>query len=129
MRFHEMFRDWEDVEEYGAGTVIFSEQDPADAMYFIISGKVELALHGEVLSTEGKGGFIGEMAMIESAKCRVTATSLGEVKLARLNRDQLRAIVDKNSDFSLHVMAVMADRLRIVDEYITTQFAQFAQSE
>ena len=124
MRFLEMFRDWDDVQEYGAHTVIFSEQDPADAMYFIISGEVELSLHDETLGTEKEGGFIGEMAMVKSATCGVTATTLGEVKLARLDYDQLRIFIDKNTEFALHVMAVMADRLRTVDEYITTQFAQ-----
>ena len=124
MKFLELFRDWGDVEEYDAGTVIFSEQDPADAMYFILSGEVELTFRGEVLGTEKKGGFIGEMAMIDSASCGVTATAGDEVKLARLDREQLRAFIDKNTEFALHVMAVMADRLRTVDEYITTQFAQ-----
>ena len=61
MRFLEMFRDWDDMVELDAGTVIFSEQDPADAMYFILSGEVELTFRGEILGTEKKGGFIGEM--------------------------------------------------------------------
>jgi CRP/FNR family cyclic AMP-dependent transcriptional regulator len=124
MRFLEMFRDWDDMVELDAGTVIFSEQDPADAMYFILSGEVELTFRGEILGTEKKGGFIGEMTMIDSATCCVTATAGEDVKLARLDREQLRAFIDKNTEFALHVMAVMADRLRTVDEYITTQFAQ-----
>lgn len=124
MKFLELFRDWEDVEEYDAGTVIFSEQDPADTMYFILSGEVGLTFRGEVLGSEKKGGFIGEMAMIDSATCSVTATAGDEVKLARLDREQLRSFIDKNTEFALHIMAVMADRLRTVDEYITTQFAQ-----
>ena len=125
MRFLEMFSDWEDVEEYRAGTVIFSERDPADVMYIIISGEIELTLHGEPLGAEGEGGIIGEMAMINSATRSATATTLTKVKLARLNRDQFRVFIDENTEFALHVMAVMANRLRAVNEYITTQFAQF----
>lgn len=124
MKFFGMFRDWEDVEEHRAGTVIFLERDPAEVMYVIISGEVELSLHGEPLGTESEGGIIGEMAMINSATCGATATALTEVKLARLDRDQVKALIDKNTDFALHVMAVMANRLRAVDKYITTQFAQ-----
>ena len=124
MGFLGMFRDWEGVEEYRAGTVIFSEQDPAEVMYVIISGEVGLTLRGEPLGTEGKGGIIGEMAMIDSATCSATATTLSQAKLARLDRDQLREFIDGNTEFALHVMAVMANRLRAVDEYITTQFAQ-----
>ena len=124
MKFLEMFRDWEDMEEFRAHTVIFSERDQADVMYVIISGEVELTLHGEPLGAEGEGGIIGEMAMIDSATYSATATTLGQAKLARLNRDQLREFIDGNTEFALHVMAVMANRLRAVDEYITTQFAQ-----
>ena len=125
MGFLEMFSDWEDVEEYRAGTVIFSERDPADVMYIIISGEIELTLHGEPLGAEGEGGIIGEMAMINSATRSATATTLTKVKLARLNRDQFRVFIDENTEFALHVMSVMANRLRAVNEYITTQFAQF----
>jgi len=125
MRFLEMFRDWENTEEYDARTVIFAERDPADVMYVILSGEVELTLHGEPLGAEGEGGIIGEMAMINSATRSATATTLGKVKLARLDRDEFKALITDNTEFSLHVMAVLANRLRAVDQYISTQFAQF----
>ena len=125
MNFLELFRDWEDIEVFRARTVIFSERDPAEIMYVILSGEVELTLHGEPLGAEGKGGIIGEMAMINAATRSATATTLTKVKLARLDRDQFRALVGENADFSLHVMAVLANRLRAVNNYITTQFAQF----
>ena len=125
MNFLELFRDWEDIEVFRARTVIFSERDPADVMYVILSGEIELTLHGEPLGAEGEGGIIGEMAMINSATRSATATTLTKVKLARLDRDQFRALVGENTEFSLHVMAVLANRLRAVNNYITTQFAQF----
>jgi CRP-like cAMP-binding protein len=125
MKFLELFHDWEDVEEYRAGTVIFSERDPADVMYIVLSGEVELTLHGEPLGAEGEGGIIGEMAMINSSTRSATATTLTKVKLARLDREQFRVFIHENTEFSLHVMAVLANRLRAVNEYITTQFAEF----
>jgi CRP/FNR family cyclic AMP-dependent transcriptional regulator len=125
MKFLNMFRDWEDVVEFDARTVLFSERDLADVMYVVISGEIELTLHGEPLGAEGEGGIVGEMAMINSARRSATATTLTKVKLARLDRDQFREFIGDNVEFSLHVMAVLANRLRAVDQYITTQFAQF----
>ena len=125
MRFLDMFRDWENTEEYDARTVIFSERDPADVMYVILSGEIELTLHGESLGAEEEGGIIGEMAIINSATRSATATTLSKVKLARLDRDEFKALIADNTEFSLHVMAVLANRLRAVDQYISTQFAQF----
>ena len=125
MRFLDMFRDWENTEEHDARTVIFSERDPADVMYVILSGEIELTLHGEPLGAEGEGGIIGEMAIINSATRSATATTLSKVKLARLDRDEFKALIADNTEFSLHVMAVLANRLRAVDQFISTQFAQF----
>jgi len=124
MKFIDMFRDWKDVQEFRAKTVIFSEGDAADVMYVVLSGEVELTLHDEPLGMEGEGGIIGEMAMINGAPRSATATTLTKVKLARVGRDQFREFVSSNADFSLHVMAVLANRLRAVDQYITTQFRQ-----
>lgn len=121
MKFIELFRNWDDVVEFDAGTVIFSERDPADVMYVVISGEVELTLRGEPLGAECDGGIFGEMAMINSATRSASATALTKVSLARLDRDQFSSFIKENSDFSLHVMAVLANRLRAVDKYITTK--------
>ena len=123
MRFLELFRDWEDEHEHDAQTVVFSERDSADVMYVILSGEIELTLHGEPLGVESKGGIVGEMAMIDSATHGATATTLSNVKLARLNRGQLEDFIGKRPEFALHVMEVMANRLRAVDKYITTQIS------
>ena len=125
MRLDELFSDWEDIVKYGARTVVFSERDSADVMYVIISGQAELTLRGEPIGAECEGGMLGEMAMITSGNRSATATTLTKVKLARVNRDQFRVLVDENTDFAFHVMAVLANRLRSVHDYYTTQFAQF----
>lgn len=122
MNLHEMFRDWEEMEEYSSRTVIFSERDPADVMYIVIEGEVELTLNGEPLGMESKGGMIGEMAMIYPTGTRsATATTLTKVKLARVNRNQFRALVGENTEFSFHVMAVLANRLIVANTYISRQ--------
>ncbi|HLF30805.1 MAG TPA: cyclic nucleotide-binding domain-containing protein [Xanthomonadales bacterium] len=124
MNMIELFRDWNDVVEYPAKTVIFAERDPADVMYVILSGEVELTLRGEPLGAEAEGGMIGEMAMINSATRSATATTLSKVRLARVGRDEFKRLVSGNTEFSLHVMAVLANRLRALDNFITIQFAR-----
>jgi CRP/FNR family cyclic AMP-dependent transcriptional regulator len=119
-----LFKGWEDVAEYPAHTVIFSAGDPADVMYYILSGEVELTLHGESIGTDSAGDIIGEMAMVPSASYSATATPLSGVKLARLNDQQLKELASENTEFSLHVMSILANRLRSIDKYITTHIAQ-----
>ena len=121
MKFPELFRAWKYMEEYKAGAVICSEGEPADSLYFIISGEVELTLRGERLDVEKAGGIIGEMSLISAAVCCVTSKALTDVKLARLDRDQLTLLSSENPEFSLHVMAVLANRLRAIDQYISAR--------
>lgn len=122
MEFLDLFRDWDDVEEYREQAVIFSEGDSADVLYVIIDGEVELTLGGSALSTEKEGGIIGELAILDAADRSHSARALTEVTLARLDRDQFRLLSKQNSDFSLHMMSALADRLRAVDRFIVTQF-------
>lgn len=122
MKLQEMFNDWEDVEKYRANTVIFAERDPAHLMYIVLSGEVELTLGDEPLGIESPGGMIGEMAMIYPNGIRsATATTLTKVKLARLDREQFRALVGESTDFALHVMGVLANRLVVANSFIATQ--------
>ena len=121
MELLKIFRDWKDVVEFSEHTVIFPEGKPADVLYVIISGEVELTLGGERLVTEGVGGFIGEMAITHSATRSTTATALTDVKLARLTRYQLSMLMSKSIDLSLHVLAKLANRLNAVNHTIITQ--------
>jgi CRP-like cAMP-binding protein len=121
MNIKKLFRDWDSVEEFEAGAVIFSEREPAEVMYVILAGEVELSVQGTSLGTEGQGGIIGEMAVIGVGSRSASATALSNVRLARLDREQFRDLVKKNSTFSLHAMTAFANRLRAVDRFISTR--------
>ena len=118
MDYLELFADWPDTASFDACAVIFSEQEPADYVFVILSGEVELSFHGEKLEVEKRGGIIGEMAVIETASRSVTATALTPVIAARLDLQQFRSMIDKSSEFSLHAMATLANRLRSADDFI-----------
>ena len=116
-----MFRNWQEVEEFDSEAVIFTEGDPADQLYVILAGEVELTLHGDSLGSESKGSIIGEMAMLESATRNATAIARGKVKLAKLDRAELQKMIRESPEFSLRAMTVLAKRLRAVDQYISAQ--------
>jgi CRP-like cAMP-binding protein len=111
----ELFGDWEDQVEYKKGEVIFHEQEEADVMYVVTEGEVELLLKGEPLGAELPGGLVGEMAMINAKYRSATAVALTKSRLARITRDQFKATIVKNPDCAMHVMAVLANRLRVAN--------------
>ena len=81
MDFLKLLRNWKDVDEYPAETVIFQEGHPVDFLYIIMSGQIDLTLRGESLGNEEVGGIIGEMAIFQSASRSTTATSTTDVKI------------------------------------------------
>lgn len=123
MKFHKLFYDWPDLQEFTAGNTVYSAGEPADTLYFIRAGKVELSLHGVSLGIEKRGNIIGEMAMMKSARQSVTASVVSDVKLARIDRKQLKRLIKNNNAFSIHVMSALAKRLSDVDRFITNQIA------
>jgi CRP/FNR family cyclic AMP-dependent transcriptional regulator len=121
MKVENLFRDWEAVEDFDAGAVIFSEREPAEFVYVILSGEVELTLQGTSLGTEGQGGIVGEMAVFEAGTRSATATAKCPTSVARLDRDEFHKLARKHPKFSLHAMTTLADRLRAVDRFISTR--------
>lgn len=121
MQFLDLFNGWEDMEEFEAQSLVYSENQRADYMYVVLSGEVELSFHGSVLGKEQKGGIIGEMAMLKSASRNCTATAITDVSLARLNQKQFRELIDQSSEFSFHAMATLANRLRAADRFISSK--------
>jgi len=124
MKFQKLFHDWQDVVEHKTGDTIFSAGDKAEFLYFLMSGEVELNLHGQSLEKEGPGGIIGEMATVQSSVQNATATAISDVRLARMDRKSLKKVINANNGFSFRIMSTLAKRLRAVDEFIIDQMKQ-----
>ena len=118
MSFLSLLRHRKDLVEYEPGDVIYSKGEPADTLYVIVVGEVELSVHDRSLGIEGEGSIIGEMALLESATRNSTATARSDVKLAGLDRTQLKKLIGEHADFALRAMTVLANRLRAVDQLI-----------
>lgn len=121
MSFLSSLRHRKDLVEYEPGDVIYSKGEPADTLYVIVAGEVELSVHGRSLGVEGEGSIIGEMALLESATRNSTATARSGVRVARLDRAQFQKLIGEHADFALRAMTVLANRLRAVDRLIISK--------
>jgi len=118
MRVLDLFRGWKNIETHDAGAVIFSKSDPAEVLYVLLDGEVELSVRERVLATEVKGGIIGEMAMLDSAPNNALATATRPVRLAVIHKEEIPKLISRSSEFSMQLMTVLANRLRALDNYI-----------
>jgi CRP-like cAMP-binding protein len=76
-----------------AGTVIVREGEPADALYVLVSGSVDVTARGEAgaeeraLRTMPAGSYFGEIGLLESIPRTATVTAAEPCELLRIDGD------------------------------------------
>src|SRR6185295_13015340 len=113
-----LFQNSKDAQSYASGTQIFGEGETGGHMYFVVDGSVEIAVHGKVVETVGSGAMIGEMALIDHLPRSATARAVTDAKLVAIDQRRFLFLVQGPPFFAIHVMKVMADRLRRMNETI-----------
>ncbi len=114
----DLFANETEPREYADGDVIFRAWDMGAEMYVVLEGRVEIAIESKVLETLGVGEPFGEMALIDQAPRTATATAKGPCKLAVITERRFLFLVQQRPEFALHIMKVMADRIRKMNERV-----------
>ena len=111
-----LFEHADDAKSVTAGTTIFRTGDPRDAMYAVLEGEVDIVVNGKLVETVCKGGIFGEMALIVGENRTATAVAKTDVRLVAVDERRFLFLVQQTPNFSLHVMRVLTERLRSMDE-------------
>jgi CRP-like cAMP-binding protein len=91
------------------GTVVVREGDPADSLYVVLSGRVNIFLHGNdgekevVLATKGPGEYFGEM-MLDDNPRSASVVALEPSKFAVISRADFKALILKHPEVGLQVI-------------------------
>ena len=112
------FQYFENVETHGAGETIFEEGKPGEHMYVIMDGEVDIQVKGKSIYRAAAGELVGEMALIDSERRSATAIALKDTRLVPVGEEQFLYMVKETPHFALHVLRVLVDRLRHMDENI-----------
>ena len=97
-----------------AGTVVFQQGTPADFLYFIISGKVEMSFKPYdgtpiTVSHVEKGGLFGWSAVVGSEKYTSSAIAIEEVKVYRVRGSELRKFCKEHPEAGKDILERLAD--------------------
>lgn len=114
----EVFKDSEDVVSLPAGSIIATEGDEGTQMYVVMKGEVTISVNDKVLATASPGEIVGEMALINSNIRSATIIAQTDCRLALIDQPSFNALLRHVPDFSMHVMKVLADRLKNAYEVI-----------
>lgn len=113
----ELFKDDQDgVIEVDAEQNVFSEGDEGDNMYVVLEGIIALKVGYEIIDIVEEGGLMGEMAIIDDKKRSATALAKTKCKMVPVSRERFLALVKEKPEFALHVMSVLAERIRNMNE-------------
>ena len=100
---------------YDTGAVLFYEGDPANAVWIINGGKVQLSKRvcseEIVIETLGAGDFFGEISLLSNSAQMVTATVVEPAKLLVIESPQYEALLRSNGELSMRMLRKLVGRL------------------
>ncbi len=106
------------IRDYKAGEVIFREGDPAEEMFVVKTGTVEIRLGNRLLDTLSERSIFGEMALIDRGPRSATAVAMIDSTLVPIAEKQFLLMVSRTPYFALNVMRVLVQRLRTSNSVI-----------
>ena len=97
-----------------AGTVVFQQGAPAEFLYFIVTGKVEVSFKPYdgspmTVSHVEKGGLFGWSAVVGSEKYTSSATAIEEVEAFRVRGSELRKFCLEHPEAGKDILERLAD--------------------
>ena len=107
---------------FAEGQVLFREGDPANSVFRLLSGVVEILreLDGDpiLLGTVGAGQFIGEMGIIENRPRSATARAASEVDVEFLTATEFLDHITSSPQAARELIQRLSQRLREADDRI-----------
>jgi CRP-like cAMP-binding protein len=100
------------VRSFKAGEFIFREGDPAEELFVVKTGTVEIRLGNRLLDTLPERSIFGEMALIDHGPRSASAVAATDATVVPVGEKQFLLLVSRTPYFALNVMRVLVQRLR-----------------
>ena len=116
------------ITEYRKNQVVFSQGDPADAIFYIQKGKVKLTVvseHGKeaVIAILEAGHFFGEGCLAGQPRRIATAGAISECAILRLEKtDTIRVLHDEPAFSSILLEYLLSRNIRIEEDLVDQLF-------
>ena len=112
MNLTELFRFETELQGVPAGEHLFRAGDPGNLMYVLMKGTAAVTIGTITVEKAEAGAIFGEHALIENLPRSATVTAVSDCQFLPIDAKRFQFLVQQTPNFSLHVMKVMADRLR-----------------
>jgi CRP/FNR family transcriptional regulator, cyclic AMP receptor protein len=98
------------------GTLLFREGDPVGPMFVVLEGSARVIVAGHVVEMAGPGTLLGEIALIDDLPRTATIVAIERCSVLPIGRPEFDLLVREKPEFARHVMKVLVQRLRRMNE-------------
>jgi len=100
------------VEDCLKGDIVFRENEPADALYLVLDGKVILERDGIEVKQVGSQNAFGTWALFDDESSLVTATVKENARLLKIDRREFVDLLADNVQVTQGVLKTLVKKLR-----------------
>ncbi len=97
------------------GETILEAGKPGNNMLFVMSGTVLIKVGDTVLETVGKGGVVGEMAMLDDSPRSASVVAGSGCEIVSIDRERCFTLFSQKPIFATELMRLIAQRLRAMN--------------
>jgi len=114
------------ISRYGEGEIIFTQGDPANAVFYVREGECKVSVVSEqgkeaVIAIHGKGDFFGEGCLNGQVKRLATVAAITECEIMRLDKATMLRVLRDEPKFSALFMSYLLVRNARVEEDLVDQ--------
>lgn len=121
LQLREIFRNLDIYTPFKPGQAIFKEGEFGDVMYVLMEGMVDVVVQGKVVGTFEAVEIFGEMAVIDAGPRSASVIAKTECKLIPVNEKRFVFLVQQKPQFALHIMKMLVERIRWMDQSHSAQ--------
>src|SRR4029077_16748777 len=112
--------------------IVFSQGDPADAVFYIQSGTVKLTAVSTrrkkaIIAFLQRGSFFGEGSLGEQSQRIYTARSIGQSSITRLRKESTIRALRRDPRFATLFVEYLLSRIIRIEEDLVDQFFNFSE--
>jgi len=108
--------------------IVFSQGDPADTVFYLAKGKIELkvlSLRGKeaILAILGAGDFFGEGCLLDQPLRVATAAAVTECTVMRIEKSAMVAVLRDEPDYAaLFLSHLLSRNIRLEEDFVDHLF-------
>ena len=102
---------------FSAGAIVFSQADPGDALYGVVTGKVRISVSSSsgrevFLNIMEPGDTFGEIALLDGRPRSATASAAAPSELIIITREHFLELLKREPALVSHLIQLLCERIR-----------------